>query len=44
MNNEHDGKKFTVLLGYICTSKDYKYSFNMNYEDYLLKKYVLEAS
>ena len=44
MNNEHDEIDLIVLLDYICTSKDYKCNFNMNYEEYPLNKYVLKTS
>ena len=44
MNNEHDEIDLIVLLDYICTSKDYKFNFNMNYEEYPLNKYVLKTS
>ena len=33
------GINHIVLLDSICTSKDYKCSFDMEYEDYPLKKY-----
>ena len=44
MNNEHYGIYLIILLDYICTSKDYKFNFNLNYEEYPLKIYVLKAS
>ena len=43
MNNEHYGIYLIILLDYICTSKDYKFNFNMNYKEYPLKKYVLNV-
>ena len=42
MHNEHYGIYLIILLDYICTSKDYKFNFNMNYGEYPLKKYVLK--
>ena len=44
MNNELDEIYLIVLLDDICISKDYKCNFNMNYEKYILKQYVLKTS
>ena len=44
MNNKHEELHIIVLLDYTCISKDYKCSYNMNYEEYPLMKYVIKAS
>ena len=44
MNNEHYEIYLIIFLDYICTSNDYKFNFNMNYEEYQLKKYILKTS